>query len=459
MAMLFSGLYLLHLAGLMYTTDFDYAAEDVRIKLPLFLFPIVFSTTEILSAKAFRNCLYLFLLVILSSTIVISVNYAIIGDQMDDIREASFLISHIRLALMICLSIAVAVYYAVKEGGFIRVALLSASFWFILFMAYFAYLTGIVVLVALLLFILFYSIGKRPFHSQVKKGMLLVLLSIFLGVIFFILNAVHDYQEVSANKEVSDLKKTVNNRPYSQWYTKGAYSMRENGYLVYQNICPEEVEAAWNKRSDLKVAYQDGNRQNLEDIILRYLASKGLPKDSASIASLSQSEIEAIEDGATNVNYVGKSFLYQRIYNMLWQYDVYLMGGNFNGHSLGTRLEFWKTGYHVFKNHVFIGTGTGDIEQAFQDQYELDKSKLSQEWRFRSHNQLISMAATFGLVGLIYFLLVIFLPIILKRNNFLYLCFALIFFISILTEDTLETQIGVTFYAFFNSLFYFQKRS
>jgi hypothetical protein len=251
---------------------------------------------------------------------------------------------------------------------------------------------------------------------------------------------------------------TAGNRHYTQWYKPDEYSIRENGYLVFQNIRFDEVQNEWNRRSDLKVSFLGDEHTDLEDVILRFLASKGLPKDSGSVASLNSEEISAIEEGITNVNYIGKSRLHNRLYNMLWQYDIYITGGNFNGHSLGIRMEFWKTGYHVFKRNFWFGTGTGDIEQAFQEQYQIDNSSLSQEWRFRSHNQIISMAATFGIFGLLYFLTVLIVPILEMKNKFLYMSFAIIFVLSILTEDTLETQIGVTFYAFFNSLLFFQNQ-
>jgi len=48
-----------------------------------------------------------------------------------------------------------------------------------------------------------------------------------------------------------------------------------------------------------------------------------------------------------------------------------------------------------------------------------------------------------------------FLPIIIERKNlsFLFAAFMLIAFLSMFNEDCLETQAGVTFYAFFAALF------
>lgn len=73
----------------------------------------------------------------------------------------------------------------------------------------------------------------------------------------------------------------------------------------------------------------------------------------------------------------------------------------------------------------------------------------------RSHNQYLSIGVAFGIVGLIWFLITLFYPMFLQGKNvdYLYVTFLLIAVISFLTEDTLETQAGVTFYAFFNSFF------
>lgn len=455
-AILWAGLYLMHIVFLFNTSDFEYAAEDLRIKLPLFLFPVVFSTTDIFTKRELKFVLYLFLLVILSATVTISVNYLLKADEIEDIREASFLISHIRLALMICLSIAVSIYFAGKENGLLRIVLIGLCLWFTAYMIFFAYLTGIIILGFILLFMLIYYIKWRKPGQKVKWIAFLIILTILSIVAGNVFNAVMDYLKYSNKKEVPDLEITANKRPYAQWYKTDGNTIRENGYLVFQNMNAEEIEREWNRRSGLKFSFTDQKNIETRDILMRFLASKGLPKDSTTISSLSELEIKSIESGITNSLYIGKSRIYQRIYKMCWEYDVYTSGGNFNGHSLGIRLEFWKTGFHVFKRHFLTGTGTGDIENEFQEQYKMDKSELAQEWRFRSHNQIISMAATFGIFGLLYFLIVIFYPVWWSGNKFLYLSFALIFFLSIITEDTLETQIGVTFYAFFNSLLYFQ---
>jgi O-antigen ligase len=121
------------------------------------------------------------------------------------------------------------------------------------------------------------------------------------------------------------------------------------------------------------------------------------------------------------------------------------------------RFEFWKTGWIIWKENFWLGVGTGDLQDSFNKKYEDLKSSLEKQWRYRAHNQFLSIAIAFGLFGLIYFISVIILSGITatKNKNFFYLIFLCVALLSMLTEDTLETQAGVTFFAFFNSLLLF----
>mgnify|MGYP003405543830 FL=1 len=71
------------------------------------------------------------------------------------------------------------------------------------------------------------------------------------------------------------------------------------------------------------------------------------------------------------------------------------------------------------------------------------------------------MAVAFGMIGLIWFLLSMIYPFIAdkKNRNYVYFVFLFIMMLSMLTEDTLETQIGVTLFAYFNSFLVFAKES
>ncbi len=142
---------------------------------------------------------------------------------------------------------------------------------------------------------------------------------------------------------------------------------------------------------------------------------------------------------------------------MFWEFRQYTVTGNPSGHSIMQRLEFFKTAISIIKKNFFIGVGTGDINDHFLQTYEEQKTTLLPERRLRAHNQYLTFFAIFGIIGFLWFIFSLIFPLIFLRkyNSFLYLSFFVIAALSMLTEDTLETQAGVTFFAFFNSLFVF----
>jgi O-antigen ligase len=75
----------------------------------------------------------------------------------------------------------------------------------------------------------------------------------------------------------------------------------------------------------------------------------------------------------------------------------------------------------------------------------------------RAHNQFLTIFAAFGIFGLLWFLATLILPpLILKvRRDYYFNFFLVISILSMLNEDTLETQAGVTFFAFFYVIFLF----
>jgi hypothetical protein len=197
--------------------------------------------------------------------------------------------------------------------------------------------------------------------------------------------------------------------------------------------------------------------QSLRFTLARFLTSKNLRKDLDGLNALSDEEIHAIERGATNVNYLNNRTLKARIYETIWEYDDYIHGGDPNGHSLVQRFEYWKTSSRLIKKNLLLGVGTGDINKAFEKEYLLEHSVLDKEHRLKSHNEYLSITVTFGIIGLIIFLLAMIYPMFVNRNSkdYLFVTFWIFIMISMLTEDTIETQAGVSFFIFFFTLFLF----
>ena len=228
----------------------------------------------------------------------------------------------------------------------------------------------------------------------------------------------------------------------------------EDGRYVGMYLSIDEMINAWNARSDKKInsIYDDGYGS-----LVRYLTSKDLRKDAEGVSQLTDDDVMNIENGIANFNYIENPGLKTRIMKIMVAYDNYADDRDANGSSVFQRVEYIKASLNIIKENPIMGVGTGDISVAFNDYYEKSNSKLTRENRLRSHNQYLAITVAFGVVGLIWFLSSMLYPLFAdKKNiNYLYIVFLLIMMLSMLTEDTLETQIGVTLFAFFNSFLVF----
>ena len=172
---------------------------------------------------------------------------------------------------------------------------------------------------------------------------------------------------------------------------------------------------------------------------------------------MTDEDIRNVENGVANYNNFVHPGIKARISETLFEYNQYRLHNNPNGGSLSQRIEYTRASLYLIKKHSLFGVGTGDIPTAFQRAYEELDSPLEQQYRHRAHNQYLAIAVTFGLVGLLWFLLTLLVPYCSSKRhrNYLYTIFLVIMLISMLAEDTLETQAGVSLFAFFNSLLIF----
>ena len=88
------------------------------------------------------------------------------------------------------------------------------------------------------------------------------------------------------------------------------------------------------------------------------------------------------------------------------------------------------------------------------------QTKLSPEQQWRSHNQFLSILIGFGAIGLIWFLFSLIYPAWVKRgfHDYFFLVFFIVAMLSLLTDDTLESQAGVSFFYFFFAFLLFGRR-
>lgn len=446
-------LFILHLLGMMYTENVQRGLDDLRNKIPLLVLPLILFSTKPLSYKELKLLFGFFFLSVFVSSICCYVVYAGYTKKVIvDVRGTSIFMSHIRFSLFIAFAIIGLIYWSLREQPFIlKIVSLLTTLWLLFFMYKLEMATGFLSLIIVgVLLLIIYSLKKLP-----KTVSALVVIFVLLSSVFIIKQASESFHLFDKNPISSTnilLEKTKNGRPYLQ---DTVFGIAENGNLITININDEELQNEWNKKSKLPFNGTDKKGNNLRFTVLRYMASKGLTKDSIGVNTLNQEDIASIENGNTNYKYNLNSGLKSRWREFVWEYTKYQRGENPSGHTLTMRLEFWKTGSYIVHQNPIIGVGTGDIQDAFNDMYDYTNSKLDLVWRLRCHNQYLAMAVAFGFVGLALFLFYLFYPSIVLRKqlHYLYWPFFLIALLSFITEDTLETQSGVTFFIFFQTLF------
>lgn len=455
-ALILSSLLFVHAIALLYSTDLEYGFKDVRIKLPLFLLPLIFSTSKPVTKKTFLLFLQLFLGSIFVATMISMLILTGVGihRKVVDIRDISIFISHIRFGLLICIAIFIAIYLFTKSTlAWIKAVYVLLVGWLLVFLVILESLTGLSALVIASCVLLFVK-ALRTTNKVIRWSSVLMVIGILTLLIYFYEIFTGSNKAMNTVNKAVLLEKTAEGNVYEQDTTNHE---TENGYLVWINYSMKEMQEAWDQRSKIKYKDTDLKGNVLWSTLIRFLASKGLNKDAAAVNSLTAEEISAVERGEANVNYKNISSLKGRIHAILWEIDVYKKTGDANGHSLTQRFEYWKTACLIIKNNLWLGVGTGDVPTAFDEAYVQSNSSLFVQWRLRAHNQYLSIAVAMGLIGLLWFLITLFYPMykLGMQFNYLYMAFFIVSLVSFFTEDTLETQAGVTFFAFFNSFFLF----
>ena len=465
-AVLLVAFYLMHVVGLLWTSDFEYALKDLRVKLPILVMPFVLSSMLPLDRKRFDFVMLVYVLSVFIATLFSSVSYW--RHDYEDVREISHFISHIRFCLNIVFSMAVIGYYIFKmrvprEHGVpafgVKVAVNQFLMWFIwLWFAYQIYifesLTGYVILAAVVLVSVVYAFLRW----QKAMGWRIAIAALLVAVV--VTGALVVWHEMKPLLKVEPVdfatleKKTAQGNDY--WHDT-IHNPVEDGKYVGLYYCRKELQEAWQQRSALPL--NDSVGVMLEPTLARYLTSKGLRKDAQGVMALTDEDVHNIEQGVANYNNWQHPGLRARLSSTLFEYGLYRKYNNPNGGSLSQRVEFTRASLHLIGQHPWFGVGTGDVPQAFSQAYDEIHSPLQEEYRFRAHNQYLAIAVAFGLVGLAFFLFVLFYPWFASRNNhtYLYLVFFCIMLLSMFPEDTLETQAGATLFAFFMALLLFAK--
>lgn len=463
-------IFALVLVGFLWTENFEYALKDARIKFPLFLLPLIIGTSERLKKKELRIILGVYLMSLLLLYLSSLAKYfgifshTSIGDK----RELSIFISHIRYGLNLLVGALISIHFSkllmnkrnpgsgpstpfrnqlrtlVSAPNLLAVILFTSL---VILELYTALLIGLIIIGIYLLKIILF--GKLNLYL---KSTILIFVLILITIGAYQVRQVylnfHSLPEMSYDQEeMKDFTEAGN-----LYFHKEDDRRKENGVYLYRYYQEKELSESWESRSQIPIDEKDLKGNLLRNTLIRFLSSKGFPKDATGVAKLTEEEISAIEQGIPNRYYLDHWPWQNRIYTTLYEIETYREFGYAEGFSLGMRLEFWKTAKKIIEQQPLLGVGTGDVQDAFDLQYYLDKTSLSEKNRRRAHNQYLTIWLTYGVFGLLYFLFYLLWPLKGNLDGF-YPIFLAVAMLSFLTEDTLETQAGVTFFAFFNALF------
>jgi len=450
-AVVIVSLFFLHVIGLIYTTDFEYAFKDLRTKLPILILPLFIATGPRISTKVFYRILALFIAAVVGGSIYWIILFLKL--PVADSRAVESHTSHIRFCMNAVYAVFILLFFIISKGNLkssLKVVMILVAIWLVAFMAYMNFTTGILIFMIVgFLMLIFFAFKIKSL--LLKTAALASIGILILLPLYFIISIGYKYLN-TPQAEFSKLEKYTRNG--NSYYHDTVNFKPKNGKWTGLYICEKELRQSWAQRSKLPIDSLDKMKQITRFTLITYMASKDLRKDANGVNQLSDDDIRNIENGINRFEYNKLPGLRTQIEDFLTAYQRYLNHHDPNSSSMVQRFEYWRTSLLIIKQHPFFGVGTGDLPMVFEEQYRTMKSQLAPQNRLRSHNQYLSITVGFGIIGLAWFVFVMLYPGLKTRNfsNYFYVIFWIIFMISMLTEDTIENQEGVTFFAMFMAM-------
>lgn len=442
-AMLIADLFLVYIFGMFYAENMADAWHEVRIKIPLLIFPMVFSWYNF-HKKTIQRILSVYILAVTASTLYSFLIYLnLTSKTYTDIREISVFVSHIRLSLNVVLALVFLVWVEFENQPWIKIIRLVLGFWLLFYLIISESVTGLVILGVLIIYYLLFSGIKDQKTKYTIQGFCFLL----FGFLFYLgIGEWNQFQNLEDKNAKEYPKMSSNGHVYFHDF---ASTQVENGHYIWRFVCWDEMELWWKNHSNqpFKGIDKKGNPQYAT--LLRYTTSKGLTKDYTGLNNLKEGDIIAIENGYTNYRFTHNTSLRKRIYEMFWEMDSYFKGVPPMRGSTSQRLEFWKVAINTIKPKLWAGYGTGDVQKMMQPAYKTSLLKTQPKYWLKPHQQFLTFSLQFGILQTIFILGSMLVLLFRFKKSILYVSFFVIYFLSMMTEDTLDTQAGITFYAFF----------
>lgn len=436
----FAGLFLLMLAGMLWTADTRAGWGTIQVMLPLLCVPVVMLTTQPLAGNARRMVLLTYTAAVFVVTIVGLVRWLTIPGLPH--RAIVPNISHIRFALNCCVVVYLSVGVMLNGERWQRWLAVPLALWMLAFMVIIHSYTGIIVLAIVSLVMLLTRWRRWPLIA-----LWVLLAGGAMGVMGY---EVKNYYRLVPMAEEPLRECTANGRPYEHMQD----GVIENGNYIYNYVCDEELRNEWNRRSTLDYDGLARSGYSVKSTLIRYLNGLGLTKDSVGVAALSDAQVLSVENGVANPVYEEGNIFRKMVYTMLIEREFYMHTHAVAGFTMLQRMEMWSAAVHVISEHPWFGVGTGDVVDAMDDYLTASGSELS-GYRMNCHSQYLGIMAALGIVGFVLVLLLVLRAMFPQRrfsravSGTLMLPWLLTILISMVSEDTLATLAGILFCTFF----------
>jgi len=125
--------------------------------------------------------------------------------------------------------------------------------------------------------------------------------------------------------------------------------------------------------------------------------------------------------------------------------------------STVARINIWNASADIIKENLLLGVGTGDVKDELFKSYKHANMTGPLQNKLNAHNQFLQTFIALGLTGFLLLILSFIIPCIysFRNKNWIYASFLILIVLNLSTESMLERQMGIIFFAFFNSLLYY----
>ncbi len=447
-------LLIFHLIGLIYTQNISKGLNDIRLK-SFILLVLFYGLGTHLSLKRMQTVFKFYVLSAFLASLISIYRFYFISTPagIEDLRGIAFLGDNLYQAIFINFAIVLAGYFLINTQNKLPYILAILLFVFYLFLL--NSLTGYVLLFGFIIYNSIFILFKIK-NIQQKKYILIFSGSMIFISIIYVSSSIYAFYQ----KDKIDYHKLPAKTVNDNFYTHDTINQQfENGHYLFLYLCEKELRQEWNVRSNIPFDNQDRKNQQIKYTLIRYLSSKNLSKDSVGIWKLNNKDIENIENGYANYLYADNFSMKGRIYLIIWQLDKYFNDHYADRQTISQRAVYMKIAWKIIKDNIWIGVGSGDVQELTKLYFKKTKSGLSPGYENTVHNQFMYEFVALGIWGGIGFIFIFFYPYFKLKlwNDYLFNAFFLIITLSFFAEFLFETQLGVSFFSVFYALLIFKE--